>query len=266
MRRLLVFVVILSLNFLCSCFYIRVDYPREARGAPIGDFHKVVPFKSGGTLSLENASGDIEIRGWEEEELDVYARKMIHWPEKTRIYFYPWNDFTPGIVFDQFEDFVKIKTKSAAKGGDAGVVHFSIDVPHSINLKDIVVGSGSILITEVYGEANLDLGNGDIVLEGFSGSLSASVIMGSITASLYDLRERDEILINCKEGDITLSLQGDVQAHLEAVFPNGEIFSDFEFERSSEKKEIDLQLGEGGAIISLIALNGNIKIDRIKTD
>jgi hypothetical protein len=266
MKRLLALAVILSMSFLCSCFYIRVDYPWEEGGKPIADFHKVVPFEPGGTLSLENASGDLEIRGWEKDEMDVYARKMIHWPNRTRIYVYPWNDFTPGIVFDQFENFVKIKTKSVSEDKDADVVHFSIDVPRSISLKDIVVGSGSIMISEVYGEVNLDLVNGDIVLESFSGSLSASVIKGSVTTALYDLREQDEILITCREGDITLSLQDDVQAHLEAIFPNGEIASDFEIEDPYDKKEIEMQLGEGGAFISLSALNGNIRINRIKTD
>ncbi len=266
MRRIFISAVILSLLFLCSCFYIRVDYPYEEGRVPMEDYHKVVPFEPGGTLSLENVNGDVEIAGWEREELDVYARKIVQWPERTRVYVYPWNEFSPGIVFDQFEDFVKIRTKSAAGDEEAGTVHFSIDVPHSINLKDIVVERGTIIISEVYGEIHLDLAEGDVVLDGFSGSLSASVITGSIEASLYDLREQDEIVITSKEGDITLSLEEDVRAHIEASFPNGEISSDFDFEIPSDKKEIDWQLGEGGTFISLTALNGQIKINKIEKD
>lgn len=119
MKRLMVPAVILSLNFLCSCFYIRVDYPWEARRPPLEDFHKIVPFEPGGT----------------------------------------------------------------------------------VNLKDIVV-----------------------------------------------------------------FLQEKVQARLEAVFPNGEITGDFGFEVPSDKKELEIQLGEGGAVISLTALDGNVKINRIDRD
>lgn len=266
MRRLLALAVILLMSFLSSCFYIRVDYPMDERGTPVGDFHKIVPFEPGGTLSLENASGSVEIRGWEEEELEVYARKMIQWPNRRRIYVYPWRDFAPGIVFDQFENFVKIRTKSVGDEDEADIVHFTVDVPHSTNLKDIVVGIGDITISEVYGEVNLDLTDGDIVVESFSGSLSASVKTGSATAALYDLRDQDEILITCTEGDITVFLQEDVQSHLEAVFPNGEIDGDFDIENPSGEKKIDVQLGEGGAFISLNALNGNVTINRIRTD
>jgi hypothetical protein len=266
MRKLLILMVILSMIFLCSCFYIRVDYPWGERGVPMGDFHRIVPFEAGSTLSVENTAGSIEIRGWEEEELEVYARKMVHWPDRRRVYVYPWRDFAPEIVFDQFENFVKIKTESASQDEEQEIVDFSIDVPRSVNLKDILVGNGDVVISEVYGEADLEVTNGNILLDGFSGSLSASVVSGSITAALYDLREQDEIIITSREGDIILSLQGDVQARLEAVFPEGEISGDFEIENPTHKKEIEVQLGEGGAFISLTALNGNIVINRIKTD
>lgn len=189
---------------------------------------------------------------------------MIQWPDRTRIFVYPWTDFAPGIVFDQFENFVKIRTKPPAGKEEEGAVSFFIHVPHSIDLKDIVVEKGNIMISEVYGEVNLDLMEGDVNLESLSGSLTASVITGSVTASLYDLRESDEILITSKEGDITIFLQEDVGANLEAVFPNGEISSDFECEIPPDKKEIDLQLGEGGVFISLTAFNGKVRINRIK--
>jgi len=261
---LFLFVFLMLLHY--SCFYIQVDYPRERGRTPLDEFNKNVPLSPGGTLSLWNVNGNVEIHGWEREELDAYAEKMIQLPDRTKFYVYPRKEFAPGIVFDKFENFVKIRTKNISEDKEVAFVDYYIDVPYSVNLKDIVVRRGNITINEVYGDAFLDLSEGDIVVEKFSGSLTASVIHGSVNASLFDLREEDEIILNSREGDITLSLQENVNAHLVIVFPEGEISSEFEFELPLNQKEIDTQLGEKGPHISITASRGNVRIKKIKKD
>jgi len=257
------FLLILSMLFLSSCFYIQVEYPPERGRTPLEEFHKSVPFSPGGTLSLANVNGNVEINGWEREELEVYAEKMIQLPERTKFYIYPRKDFAPGIVFDKFENFIKIRTKNVSENKEVGFVDYFIDVPSSINLKDIVVRKGNINISGVYGDAYLDLTEGDITVENFSGSLTASANRGSVDVSLIDLREQDEIVITSREGNITLSLQENASAHLVAAFPDGEISSEFEIDVPPGDKKIDTQWGENGPSISLTALRGNIRITKI---
>lgn len=263
MKKSAIFLFLLSFLFLSSCFYIRVDYPGFAGRAPLEEFHKNVALSPGSTLSLENMNGNVEIHGWEQEELDVYAEKMITLPDRTRFYVYPGKNLVPGIVFDKFENFVKIRTKVISESSEAGVVDYYIDVPHSVNLKDIVVRRGNIIITEVYGDAYVDLTDGDIVVDNFSGSLTASVLRGSVDASLFDLREEDEIVITSREGDITLSLQEDASGQIEAVFPDGEFVSEFELQVPPDEKKIDVRLGENGPRISLTASRGNVTIKKV---
>ena len=266
MKKSAIFTFVLSLLFLSSCFYIRVDYPGDWGRTPLDEFHKNVPLSPGSTLSLENVNGNVEIHGWEKEELDVYAEKMIQFPERTRFYVYPRKDFAPGIVFDKFENFVKIRTKNISEDKEVGIVDYYIDVPHSVNLKDVVVRRGNILITEVYGDAYLDLTDGDIEVDNFSGSLTVSVVHGSVDATLFDLREEDEVVITSREGNITLALQENASAQIEAVFPNGEIVSEFELQVPLDEKKIDARLGENGPRIALTALRGNVRIKKILND
>ncbi len=263
MKKIALFPVLFSIFLLSACFYIRVDYPLDRGRAPIEDYRNNVPLSPGGTLSLENLNGNVEIHGWDQEELAVYAEKTIQLPDRTRFYVFPRGNLAPGIVFDKFENFVKIRTKADPENDVEGYVDYYIDVPHSINLKDIMVGTGNITVTEVYGEAYLDLVDGDIRVENFSGSLSASVGRGAVSASLFDLREEDEIILLSREGDVTLELQEDASARIEAVFPEGAIISDFEFDAPPENKKIDIQLGEGGPKIFLTALRGDIRINKI---
>jgi DUF4097 and DUF4098 domain-containing protein YvlB len=255
-----------SLLFLGSCFYIRVEYPPETMRTPMEEFHENVPLPPGSTLSLENGSGNIEIHGWEKEELEVYAEKMIQFPDKTKLYVFPRRDFGPGIVFDKFENYVKIRTKNVNEEKAAGYVDYFIDAPHSINLKDIVLGKGNIHISELYGDAYVDLMEGEITVENFSGSLTASTVQGSVYASLFDLREQDEVVITTKEGNITLTLQENASAHLVAAFPEGEISSEFDLEIIPEDNQVDIQWGEKRPLISLTALRGNITIKKTSRD
>jgi hypothetical protein len=263
MKKTVLYMVLFSIFLLSSCFYIRVDYPLERGRAPIEDYQNNVPLNPGGTLSLENLNGNVEIHGWEQEELAVYAEKTIQLPDNPRLYVFPKGNFAPGIIFDKFENFVKIRTKDFPENRGMGYVDYYIDVPHSINLKDILVGTGNITITEVYGEAYMDLADGDIIVENFSGSLSASVDRGSVSANLFDLREEDEIVILSREGNITLGLQEGASAQIEAVFPEGAISSDFEFDTPLETKKIDIQLGKGGPRVFLTALKGDIRVNKI---
>lgn len=266
MKKSVIFVFFLSFLFLSSCFYIRVDYPGYGGRAPLDEFHKNVTLSPGSTLSLENMNGNVEIHGWERDELDVYAEKMIQFPDRTRFYVYPGKNLVPGIVFDKFENFVKIRTKNISEDKEMGVVDYYIDVPRSVNLKDIVVRRGNISITEVYGDAFLDLTDGDIVVDSFSGSLTASVVHGSVEATLFDLREEDEIVITSREGNITLSIKEDASAQIEAVFPDGELISEFEFQVPLDEKKIEARLGENGPRIALTALRGNVTIKKILND
>lgn len=266
MRKLFMVMLVGTTLSLCSCFYIRVDYAALEGIAPMGDFHEVVPFMPGGTLSLENFNGNIEIQGWEKEEVEVYAKKMFRLPDRAKFYFYPRGDFVPRIDFDKFENFLKIRTMDGSKENQESIVDFYVDVPHSINLKDIIAQKGDIFVSDLYGDVYVDLTTGNVVIENFSGSLTASVINGSVSASLYDLREEDEIIITVSEGDVTVSLEENVQAYLEASVPNGEVFSEFETEKPSEPGKFQLELGENGAFLSLTALNGDIQIKRIRTN
>lgn len=266
MKKIALFPVFFSIFLLSSCFYIRVDYPLDRGRVPVEEYRNNVPLSPGGTLSLENLNGNVEIHGWEQEELAVYAEKTVQLPDRTKFYVFPKGNLAPGIVFDKFENFVKIRTKTAPDDKVEGYVDYYIDVPHSINLKDIMIGTGNITITEVYGEAYLDLVDGHIKIENFSGSLSASVGRGSVSARLFDLREEDEIVLLSREGDLTLEIQEDVSAQIEAVFPEGTINSDFEFDAPPENKKIDIQLGEGGPRIFLTAMRGDIRINKIARD
>ena len=107
--RLFLLGLCLTFCFFSSCVIAVVEYSDE--GIPVLDkFQRVIPLDFGGTLSLENIKGDIEISGWDREEVEVYAEKMFPRSLKKRVHIFRRRISTPKIDIDKFEDFIKIKT------------------------------------------------------------------------------------------------------------------------------------------------------------
>jgi len=240
----------LSFVFFASCLVAVVD-EQNVEGLPLSrEFHKVLTQEPGGTVDLENWNGDIAISGWEKSEVDITAREVWNQPQKRGIRFYGIGRVRSDIQVDQSEDKIKIWTEQPGEEKDSIGLNYNLFVPHSINLKTIINRRGNARISDLYGTVVLNLDEGEANLENYSGSLDASVTRGSVEAEILDLRAEDAVKITVREGDITLYLQPDAGARIEATVPNGTLDSDFDLK------------ADQGARVTLTALNGNIRIKK----
>ena len=250
---------------LMSCVVALVDYPGSSTQFPSAQFHRVLSLKPGGTLSLVNNDGQIEIYGWDREEVEIFAEYVFPGWQGYRLRVFSPGRFKPRVDVDKFEDFVKIKTRQTADEPTRNAVDYDLNVPRSVILKDIVGRRGDIRIGDLYGEAFIELEEGEVRVENFSGSLTISVVRGSVILELLDLRSGDEIRATTDEGDITIYLQPEVEAHVEARAPSGSISSEFDLRVPLPAKEVSAQIkGEGGAFLFLETSAGDIQIRKIE--
>ncbi len=257
--------LILVFVFSISCVVALVDYPGISPRYPTEQFQKSIPLKSGGTLSLINGDGPIEIFGWDREEVEIFAETVLPGWQERRIRVFSRGHFRPRVDVDTFEDFVKIRTRLSSDETVRQEVRYELNVPQSIFLKEVVGRRGDIRIADLYGEAFIELEEGEVRVENFSGSLTASVVRGSVILELYDLRVEDEIMVTAEDGDITVYLQPEVEARVEARAPNGNISSEFDLRLPLPAKEVSGQIkGEKGAFLSLNASSGDIQIRKIE--
>lgn len=211
---------------------------------------------------MENIDGNIDILGWDKSRVKFYAEKSIPFSSDRRVIWQPIGRFLPKIDIDQIEDFVKIKTLPTKQEDDTSVVDYFLNVPQHIHLRDIVAKRGDIIISDLYGEAFIDLEQGEIKVDNFSGSLQVSLGVGSVETSLMDLRKEDEIRISVEEGDIIVYLQKDVRAQIEASTLEGEVTNEFNPDEGSSSNRISFRTGDEGAYISLSTSKGNILIKK----
>jgi hypothetical protein len=229
-----------------------------------GVFHRTIALDSGGTILIENDAGDIEIQGWDKDEVEITAEEDLGGRYGWRVGPYGRSVAGPKVDVDKMEDFLTIKARIPERERDIRRVYFTLNVPHSVNLKDVRNELGDIRIVDIYGKVRVNLEEGIIKVENFSGSLDLSLVRGSVEAELLDVRKDDNVRITTREGDITLYLQPDVNVKIEAATGNGGISSDFDLGLPLPSKKVSARLGSlEEAVVSLSALIGNIRLKKI---
>jgi hypothetical protein len=211
-------------------------------------FSKTIPFEPGGVLSVDNGLGDIVIRGWDRNEIEITAEET--WADsagrEVSIRLFRGNAVVPRVTVDSSDRSVKIKARPRDPDlEDDRAVRLVIQVPHDVELRDIAGRRGRIEIADLYGRIRLDLEEGDIRVENFSGSLEADLIRGSIQAEILDPRAEDSVRLVLKQGTATVLLEPGFNGRIEASAPNGTVMSDFVIEPPLESRRAAGSIGTG---------------------
>ncbi len=257
MKKVFFLCSLLSFVFLAACVIAVVDYPyAEGRWTPKSSFRRTLALKPGGTISLENARGNIEIEGWDEERIEISAVERRSYPPARRFYVSTWRQSDLDIQIKESPGIISIETDPTIQKDEARLVNYILFVPQSIHLQGIRNRSGDIRVADVYGSVDVDLEEGTVRIENFSGSVEVRLGNGDVEAELLDLRPEDEVRITTERGGIRLYLEPQADIRLEASAPRGSIISDFDLGKEEEPAQ--------KTWFSLTALNGDIRIKKGK--
>jgi len=250
-----------GLLFSSSCLIM--DLPWYSEGGYQGEFEKVVSLEPGGTVVLDNPAGDVEIRGWDRNEVEISARQEGGSTIRWGLFSGSTIRTQPRVSVETANNTVTIKSLTSKNRDIQPIIHYEISVPESVKLKDIRIGKGSLTVGDVYGEMAVSIDDGDLTVENYSGSLDAQLGRGSVEAEVLDLRNEDLVKVTVREGDINLSLEKLVGAKLDATTEAGEIASDFDLKAALPLRKAAAQIGSGQTLITLKTLKGNIRLKKI---
>lgn len=237
--------------------------PRPASGA---EFREVVDFRPGETLSLENDYGDVEIIGWERDEVEVVARTSAAAPGRLepRSARQGGSRAVPEVELRETSRGLIVRTPTFEGPGRPPAVLYEVRVPHSVSLSGVRVSEGDLTIEDVFGGLEAAVDEGNLRVRNYSGPLRATVGIGAADVEVLDLRDGDEITITASRGDIVLRLESGVGAIVEADAPRGEVRSDFDLGRRLPASTVKGWIGQGGPAIILRAMDGRIEIIRTR--
>jgi hypothetical protein len=246
-----------SLAATAACLIVLDDTTTDPSGTRT-ELHRVIAFKPGGALALRNLDGDLEIRGWDREEVEITFESDGRSPRGR------WSVLGSGRPrFEVEEAGGRLSVRTRWEGDDSDVypVHGFLNVPRSIVLEEAATQRGNVLIADIYGRAKISILDGDLTVENYSGPLEASVSRGRIRAEILDLRPEDIVRLSVRTGDVSLALEPEADARVQAESLTG-VTGDAV--PSGTGKAADFKLGAGAASIAIKAPGGRVEVVKIR--
>jgi DUF4097 and DUF4098 domain-containing protein YvlB len=219
------------------------------------DFHRTVPLSASGRVSLDNVNGNVEITGWDRNEVQIDAVKKARDQQRLD---------EARIEVNASGDSVEIKTRypEGHTNNNPASVHYELHVPQNARLNHINLVNGSLAVQKVSGEVTANLVNGKLRVDDLAGRADLSSVNGGIEANYASLNNVRDIKLKSVNGSIELGLPASPNAQIKASTVSGDIRSDFPLEVNGGfvGKNLTGTLGGGGTSIALSNVNGSIHI------
>ena len=214
-------------------------------------FSKTYPARRNIRLQLNNRSGEIDVIGWDRDEIKITADMEA-----------PAARFTPVLK----EDGLWIDVMNDTRGReDVGDVNFRIQVPYGSTV-DLETKRGNITVHNIQGAMvrAVVTTEGDINLTGIRASrVMASNIMGNILFDA-DLMRGGMYELKSTQGDINLRINAGSGFMLTATAPRtrninlGDFAGRGSWDFQSNNRRIVGKVGDGSAIINTTTLRSSI--------
>jgi len=255
------------LPFLVGCYIDNGKYKATET------FEKSYDFASGGELILENVNGSVEVTAWDEEKVQLIAKKEARASSTSRA-----QEAVKKVKIEvnQTANSLEIKTYDPFRKRGRGIsrllsgdfvsvsVAYTLMVPRKTDL-NLETVNGTISIEKVKGAHASRTVNGAIKVNRASGSFEGKTTNGSIKVELEEVEPSSLVSLKTVNGSVNLSLPPEVRADIRAHTVNGSISTDFSVEVSGRVSRRRLQgyINGGGAEIDLGTVNGSIHLRKL---
>jgi DUF4097 and DUF4098 domain-containing protein YvlB len=143
-------------------------------------------------------------------------------------------------------------------------VSYWLRIPRQSDL-DLRADNGGIHISDVKGAIKFETVNGGVHLESIAGDVDGRTVNGGLHVKLKGPGwEGDGMSLRTSNGGVSLAVSEGYRAHLETGTVNGHLDIDFPVAVQGRiGKDVELDLGGGGAPIQVRTTNGGIRVRRL---
>ena len=225
-------------------------------------FSETHPLRAGGTLSLANVNGSVEVRTWDRPEIRIEGEKSARTDEELKLI---------QLTIEPQPDRVAVEVKLPKRRGawfgvgDSEIrasVRFTITVPVEAGLDEVRTVNGSVAIDGVRGSVRAGSVNGRVKAIGLAADARLTTTNGAIEARVSQLGAGNKLEFRSTNGGITLELPKDAGAELNASVVNGHVECDVPIQLSGRVsgRRVRGTIGAGGAEIKAYTVNGSMRI------
>lgn len=152
-------------------------------------------------------------------------------------------DTSPGLQVEESENTVVIGISDMNR-----VTEVNVQVPADTSLRLRSVNGGNIGVEGVSGDLDVDNTNGNVTVTHVSGSVVAHALNGRLVVGLDRVTPNKAMSFSSLNGNVDVTLPGDIKANVKMKTDNGEIFSDFDIklDASTHQPIVEENKGSGG--------------------
>ncbi len=217
-------------------------------------FEQKFPLPSGGSFTLENVNGSVQVDGWEKEQVEVRAVKVAEGDPKEveRV----------KIEVESSPRNVVVRTRYPEGEGVEVSVDYHVHVPYRVLLGNVETVNGSVVVRGIEGSGDLRSVNGNVEVLDSAGRFSARTTNGNLRLELRRLTEGGPVAIETVNGSVLLGLPPDARADLNVQSMNGDFSSELAVatEGSLSPRSFHGKIGSGGGEVSVRTINGGIRL------
>ncbi|WP_169303015.1 DUF4097 family beta strand repeat-containing protein [Thalassotalea mangrovi] len=211
-----------------------------------------------GELLVDNVNGNVEITGWDQNQISVKAIVTADDEEDLE---------NVDVKMRQSGNRVSIETDYKERGGwgsnNSGSVEYLIQVPVTTDLSEIDLVNGALSVDGVRGELNADMVNGSIEASGLASNVEVDAVNGGIELTFADDAKNIDIEVETVNGGIRIHLPEEFGAKVDASTGNGSIRTEFGLTGEKGKyygTDLKGKFGDASSSLDLESVNGSIRV------
>ncbi len=232
---------------------------------------KTFPLAAGGSVSVANVNGAVEVAAWDRDEVRVQAVKKVRAGTEDRA-----ADALKRLEvrIEPGADRVAIHTGDAGDSGGVlawlfgnhveASVSYTLSVPRMAHVEVDTV-NGKIRIRGVAGRVDAETTNGGMELSDLRGPVKASTTNGGVQADLSQVAPETSVRLETTNGGIRLTVPREARLSIDASTTNGGIDVsglDASIGRHS-RRHVEAEVNGGGAQVRVSTTNGGIRISGV---
>ena len=244
---------------LLTASVLSIGLTASALAAVYDEVERSFEVGSDAKFAIDNVNGSVEINSWSQNTIKVIAKLKAKKQEHLDRMSVEMNQTGNGVSVE-----TKYEKTSWGNNNSSGQVNYQVMVPETVDLKNVSLVNGSLVIKDIAGDVKAELVNGSIKASGLSGNGEFSSVNGSVTVSYESIAaDVSEIDLETVNGSVKLSVPSSVSARVNAETMHGGLKNDFDL--IIEKglfggKNMDGVIASGDIKINMQSINGSVRL------
>jgi hypothetical protein len=210
------------------------------------------------TVNVSGKNGGIEVIGEERRDIALEARVIVQDSsrDEAQSILREIKIVTDGTIHADGPQMWGLSNRSWS-------VNYLLHVPRHVSAQ-LQTANGGIKVTNVDGVIHADTTNGGLTLDDLAGDVHATTVNGGLSVRLDGSQWRGAGLVaKSTNGGVSVKAPENYSAHLIAETVNGGISVGFPVTVQGRiHKQIDTNIGQGGATLHFQTVNGGVSIDK----